>query len=89
MVLRGKPVGEQGAADRWTALALLKQARWGGGASAPPPFSHIARRAARRRARAPAARVEGRGARARLPRLRVQWVRCVPCIACDRAAALF
>ena len=27
--------------------------------------------------RAPAARVEGRGARARLPRLRVQWMRCV------------
>ena len=55
MVLRGKPVGEQGAADRWTALAFFHIAR-GRGASAPlfhrlfqggsgPPFSPGGRRA--------------------------------------------
>ena len=40
MVLRGKPVGEQGAADRWTALAFLS--REGGGLR--PPFFHVAER---------------------------------------------
>ena len=39
MVLRGKPVGEQGAADRWTALAPLR-GRVEGGARAPPFFLH-------------------------------------------------
>ena len=49
MVLRGQPVGEQGAADRWTALAFFHGARAGGygplfsidssrGAPAPPFF---------------------------------------------------
>ena len=27
MVLRGQPVGEQGAADRWTAFALSRRGR--------------------------------------------------------------
>ena len=41
MVLRGKPVGEQGAADRWTALSR----RCGAGPSGAPllfsfPFSY-------------------------------------------------
>lgn len=35
MVLRGKPVGEQGAADRWTALSR----RCGAGPSGPRSFS--------------------------------------------------
>lgn len=34
MVLRGKPVGEQGAADRWTALSR----RCGAGPSGPRSF---------------------------------------------------
>ena len=34
MVLRGKPVGEQGAADRWTALSR----RCGAGPSGPRFF---------------------------------------------------
>ena len=35
MVLRGKPVGEQGAADRWTALSR----RGGAGPAGPRSFS--------------------------------------------------
>ena len=42
MVLRGQPVGEQGAADRWTALdpyiAGSGAGRRGGIPSAAPPF---------------------------------------------------
>ena len=44
MVLRGKPVGEQGAADRWTALDPFSRARArgrrGGIPPAAPPFFH-------------------------------------------------
>ena len=36
MVLRGQPVGEQGAADRWTALDPFRAGR-GGAAGGPPP----------------------------------------------------
>ena len=36
MVLRGQPVGEQGAADRWTALDPFRAGR-GGAAGASPP----------------------------------------------------
>lgn len=44
MVLRGQPVGEQGAADRWTALDPFRAGR--GGAAGDPPrgapfFLHI------------------------------------------------
>ena len=39
MVLRGKPVGEQGAADRWTALAFFHGARAGG--LRPPFFNRL------------------------------------------------
>ena len=43
MVLRGQPVGEQGAADRWTALDPHPAGSGAGGAaggsSAAPPFS--------------------------------------------------
>ena len=42
MVLRGQPVGEQGAADRWTALDPHLAGSGAGGAagipSAAPPF---------------------------------------------------
>ena len=44
MVLRGKPVGEQGAADRWTALDPFSRARArgrrGGGIPSRRPLSH-------------------------------------------------
>ena len=53
MVLRGKPVGEQGAADRWTALALFRQARWGGGAASSPSLFFVARTARRAAHRGP------------------------------------
>ena len=43
MVLRGQPVGEQGAADRWTALdphpGGLGRGGAAGGCPAAPPFS--------------------------------------------------
>ena len=39
MVLRGKPVGEQGAADRWTAFATrTRGGERGGKRRTPPPF---------------------------------------------------
>ena len=45
MVLRGQPVGEQGAADRWTALDPFRAGRGGaaGGdpSAAPPSFFSI------------------------------------------------
>ncbi len=37
MVLRGKPVGEQGAADRWTALDPFSRARARGRRGGIPP----------------------------------------------------
>ena len=37
MVLRGQPVGEQGAADRWTALDPFSRARARGRRGGPPP----------------------------------------------------
>ena len=48
MVLRGQPVGEQGAADRWTALdphpAGSGAGGGGGGGGRPPPPPPRARR---------------------------------------------
>ena len=35
MVLRGQPVGEQGAADRWTAFALSRREAQGGPLGGP------------------------------------------------------
>ena len=37
MVLRGQPVGEQGAADRWTALDPHPAGSGAGGAAGDPP----------------------------------------------------
>ncbi len=37
MVLRGQPVGEQGAADRWTALDPYIAGSGAGGAAGDPP----------------------------------------------------
>ena len=52
-VLRGKPVGGQGAADRWTAPSRSVVIPGGGGESPPPPFFVPGRRGRRGAARLP------------------------------------